>query len=285
MRPFRTDGGTFESSIALATSDSGQTTVTTAVRTTRDAEPAVLDSLYRLGYDYPFEPFATTSVDYQAHREFCERVVRANRVRIAAVSHSGTYEGEQARAARGSRIRNVEQIKVVQAAMVLDDVLARPAEALVLVNGNEARAEGVAEALAALRDERVAVAPCVQSRRYYPAALLASVAASHLAHRIEHGDRGDEWLRVGPDAASRPEWGRIFAYRNGDPDPVELHHLPNVGADPPRGRVACWFRGGGVRDLETASDPDPAFFEEAVAHLEERGYGQVAKVLAELPEQ
>lgn len=277
LPPFQTPSENFSSSIVMDASTIGGTTVTVAVHAHREQEPAILDSIYEHGAGIGFKPFyhKANSFEHQVRRDFCEDLIRDQQHRITAFSHDLHLDGNT----------DTQQIEAVHSAIHVHDLLSRHTRnPLVIVDGNEQQATPLIKALSGLRSEVPVVAHCQQSESYYPTALLADLASSHLAHSIENqcGNPTDVVLSS-PRAKQKrsSDWGTAFSatYANGaEYAPPEL---PSLRGESVRERVNCWYEGavaqngGNDRPLTDSLTP-------VVNALERNGYDDVASMLREL---
>lgn len=253
----------------------GDTAVTVAVHATRRQELAILDSIYEHSDELGFKPFYNKANDfeYDSRREFSERIIEANRGKIAAFAHD-----------RGEGNTNLQQVEAVHSAIHVNDYLVSESDPLVIIDGNEQKAVPFVEALSGLRTELPTVAHCLKSEYYYPNALLADLTASYLAHAIERGEYNysDPILQV-PFAkqARDDDWGKAFSgmfQNNLDYTPAEL---PTHRGDTVRERVCCWYEGAVFPD-QGAEPPFSDSLNPVVRALEDDGYEELAEILSQL---
>lgn len=254
----------------------GTTTVTVAVSTSREREPAVLESIYEHGQDLNFKPFYHKANDFEYHtrRDFSEGVIQDQHQHMAAFAHQQAADGNA----------DTQQVEAVHSAIHVNDLLADDTDPLIIVDGNEQQAAPFVQALSGLRSELPAVGHCLQSEYYYPTALLADLASNHLAHSIENGqyDLSNSLLPAPRAKLSRGEdWGRAFAamYQNGtEYTPADLQSMRGEGV---RERICCWYEGAVALD-SGVDRPMSDSLNPVVQALQREGFTELAATLAEL---
>ena len=254
----------------------GETTVTVAVYTSREEEPAVLEALYEHGADLDFKPFyeKSNTIERQAQREFCEEVIQSQQSHLTAFAHNENEEGNT----------NTRQIEAVHSAIHVDTLLTSDDNPLIIIDGNEQQATPFLRALSGLRSERPTVAHCLQSEYYYPTALLADLTANYLAHSIESGTY-DHLNPVLPapraKKAHAAKWGQSFSSMYQNNIVYEAPEIQRMRGETVRERICCWYKGaitmdgGEERPLSDSLNP-------VTQALRRDGFDTLADILADI---
>lgn len=269
MRSFRAGDTVYDRSIAIDASTIGGVTVTVAVSATRTDELAILDTIYASADGYDFFPFRDKSHDipHDESVEFFETVIDSNSERVAATVHLGDD---------GS---NPERIEAVQSAILVSEI--DSSGSLVILDGNEDKAERFGRAIDGVVSERPPIATCVQSELYYPTALLADLCASHLAYQI---DQPQHCTAVNPPTPITKErfnhcWGKCYNAMINSSDSIRIEPIEQRRAETVRKRMNCWFNGymGG-------GDPSPfeSSVQPIVRYARDLGYNELAARLSEI---
>jgi len=138
----------------------------------RTDELEILDSLYAAAEGHSFYPFRDKSHDleYEESIELFEHAIAANSHRLSATAHLGQDGSDP------------ERVEAVQSAVLAEEI--GVGDQLVILDGNEDKAERFGRAMTGLSGVCPPVATCIQSEMYYPTSLLADLCASHLAYQI-----------------------------------------------------------------------------------------------------
>jgi len=269
VRPFRGDDTAFERSIAIDASTIGDITVTVAVSADRGHELDILDSIYAAAEDYPFFPFRDKSHDlsYEDTVEFFEAVVQDNSQYLHATTHLGRDGSDS------------ERIEAVQSAVLADRIGSE--ETLVILDGNEDKAERFGRAITGISSGCPSIATCIQSELYYPTSLLADLCASHLAYQIDHPRHCSE---VTPSAPVTKEvfnqlWGPAYNEMINSSTPVHTEPIEQRRAETVPSRMNCWFEGamGGGEPVQFESSLRPI-----IQYARNKGYDRLAAKLSEV---
>lgn len=292
MNPFRTPQETYEASIALDASTVGNTTVTVAVYVTRQQEMEILDSIYEYGRDERIRPFIEKAADYDwsvsSIRQMFENVVSENHSYLRAVSHNADTNGNS----------DTQQIEAIHSAILVGELLderrhdrvaghgtthQRP-KPLVIVDGGKQSLDPFLDALTGVHNGEIAVTHCVKAELYYPQALLADLAANHLAHAIEEGTYSYANPTLPTPVAKREKYDAWtdgitgIKQRRGELDPVEMNQKWGETAQE---RVCCWYDGV-VAPGRNAERPITDSTNRVVQCMAKNGYERLAKRLRRL---
>lgn len=269
MRPFRAGESVYDRSIAIDASTIGGITVTVAVSATRTDELAILDTIYAAADGYDFFPFRDKSHDltYSESIDFFEAVIDANTDRIAATVHLGDDGSDP------------ERIEAVQSAVLVTEI--DSPNSLVILDGNEDKAERFGRAIDGITAEIPPIATCVQSELYYPASLLADLCARHLAYQIDHPRHCGEITPSTPITKERFNhyWGKCYNAMINSSDSIPIAQIEQHRAETVPARMNCWFNGhmGGG---------DPVPFESSIQPIvqcaRDNGYEELAARLSEI---
>jgi len=123
---------------------------------------------------YPFFPFRDKSHDltYEDSVGFFETVVQDNSQYLKATTHLGRDGSDP------------ERVEAAQSAVLAEQVGVE--DSLVILDGNEDKAERLGRAIMGISGSCLPMATCIQSELYYHTSLLADLCASHLAYQIDH---------------------------------------------------------------------------------------------------
>lgn len=269
MRPFRAGDAAYERSIAIDASTIGDITITVAVSADRSDELAILDNIYAAAEGYPFFPFRDKSHDltYEDCTGFFETVAQENSQYLKATAHLGRDGSDP------------ERIEAVQSAVLAEQVGIE--DALVILDGNEDKAERFGRAMMGISGSCPPMATCIQSELYYPTSLLADLSASHLAYEIDHPRHCSE---VTPTAPVTKEefnhlWGPGYNEIVNSSTPVYTEPIEQRRAETVPTRMNCWFEGvmGGGEPVQFESSVRPI-----VQHARREGYEELATRLSEV---
>lgn len=269
MYPFRAGDTTYEQSIAIDASTIGDITVTVAVSADRIDELEILDSIYTAAEGYPFFPFRDKSHDleYEESIGLFEAVIDDNHHRLKATAHLGRDGSDS------------ERIEAVQSAVLVQELGGE--DALVILDGNEDKAERFGRAISGISDNCPPIATCIQSEVYYPMSLLADLCASHLAYQIDHPRHCSE---VTPSAPITKEefnyhWGSAYNEMVNSSDTIHIEPIEQRRAETVRTRMNCWFEGtmGGGEPTPFDSSVQPI-----VQYSRRQGYEELADRLSEI---
>jgi len=269
VEPFQAADLTYDRSIAIDASTIGDITVTVAVATDRKAELEILDTIYRVAESYDFYPFRDKSHDltYAESRGLFEAVTQEHADRLVATTHLGQDNS-------GS-----ERVEAVQSAVLAQKL---PIEdSLVILDGAEDKAKRFGRAISGISHSAPSVATCIQSEYYYPAALLADMCASHLAHQIDHPRHCNEVTPKSPVTKQKysGQWGAAYNALMNQKTDVTVAPVKQRRAATVRSRVHCWFHGwmGGGEPDEFNRSVRPV-----VEYARRQGYDELAERLAEI---
>jgi len=269
VRPFRAGEAAYERSIAIDASTIGDITITVAVSADRTAELAILDSIYAASEGYPFFPFRDKSHDlaYEDSVGFFETVVQENSQYLNATAHLGRDGSDP------------ERIEAAQSAVLAEQVGVE--DSLVILDGNEDKAERFGRAITGISGRCPPMATCIQSELYYPTSLLADLCASHLAYQIDHPRHCSE---VTPPAPVTKEefshlWGPAYNEIVNSSSPVYTEPIEQRRAETVPTRMSCWFEGvmGGGEPVQFESSVRPI-----VQYARREGYEELATRLSEV---
>ncbi|GAA0290482.1 hypothetical protein [Halarchaeum salinum] len=269
MEPFRAADRTYDRSIAIDASTIGDITVTVAVATDREEEFEVLDTIYRAAEGYDFFPFRDKAHDleYAESRGFFEAVIQEHTDKLVATTHLGRDNS------------GTERVEAVQSAVLTRELPVK--ESLIILDGAEDKAERFGRAFSGIALSPPSVATCIQSEYYYPAALLADMCASHLAHQINHPRHCSEVTPKSPvtKQAYSDQWGAAYNALVNRSTNVMIAPVKQRRADTVSSRVHCWFRGwmGGGEPDEFNRSVRPV-----VEYARRQGYDELAERLAEI---
>jgi len=269
VRPFRTDETTYQRSIAIDASTIGDITITVAVSANRSEELDILDSIYAAADGYPFFPFRDKSHDltYEDSIGLFETVIQDNNQFLKATSHLGQDGSDP------------ERVEAVQSAVLTEQLGFE--DTLVILDGDEDKAERFGRAIRGISDGSPPVATCIQSELYYPTSLLADLCASHLAYEIDHPRHCSQ---VTPTAPVTKEdfshlWGPAYNEMVNTSTPEYTVPIEQRRAETVPTRMNCWFDGvmGGGEPVEFESSVRPI-----VQYAESEGYDELATRLSEV---
>jgi hypothetical protein len=269
VRPFRAGESSYERSIAIDASTIDDITVTVAVGADRAGELDILDSIYAAAEGHPFFPFRDKSHDleYEESIGLFETAVTNNSDRLKATVHLGRDGSDQ------------ERVEAVQSAVLVEEIGVE--DALIILDGNEDKADRFGRAIAGISDGYPPMATCIQSELYYPTSLLADLCASHLAYQIDHPRHCSA---VTPPAPITKEefnhlWGPAYNEMVNSSDSISTEPVEQRRAETVRTRMCCWFEGqmGGGGPVQFESSVQPV-----VKHAREQGYEELATNLSEV---
>ncbi|ELY92314.1 hypothetical protein C483_08377 [Natrialba hulunbeirensis JCM 10989] len=269
MRPFRAEESRYTRSVAIDASTVDGITVTVAVHAERSEELEILSSIYSAAEDYPFYPFRDKSHDleYRNSTSFFEEVVQTNAERLRSTVHLG---GDNS---------GPERVEAVQSATLVNQL--DLTDTLVILDGDEQKAERFGNAIAGISDDVPPVATCIQSELYYPSSLLADLCATWLAHEIDHPRHCSE---ITPETPVTKEalsyyWGPAYNSVVTASESVTVEPIQQYRAETVRTRVNCWFEGymGGGEPFPTDRSVNAV-----VGYAERQGYDELAAKLAEM---
>lgn len=269
MRPFHTGDTTYKRSIAVDASTDGDITVTVAVSASRTDELDILDSIYTAAEGYSFFPFRDKSQDleYEDSIGLFEAVIDANTDRLEATAYLGNDGSDP------------ERVEAVQSAVLVEEL--GLSDALVILDGNENKAERFGRAITAISDSCSPIATCIQSELYYPTFLLADLCASYLAHEIDHPRHCSE---VTPSTPVTKEefsnyWGSAYNSVVNSSDQIDTEPIEQHRADTVPTRLNCWFEGhmGGGEPMPFDTSVQPI-----VRYVRDQGYEELATRLSEI---
>lgn len=263
MHPFQAGEKTYERSIAIDASTIDGITVTVAVSVDRDSELEILDSIYSAAEDYSFYPFRDKSNDliHSEHSGFFESVIDKNSNRLNATTHLGSDGSDS------------ERVEAVQSAILVSEL--GLTNALIILDGDENKAERFGRAIAGIRKTCPPLVTCVQSELYYPASLLADLCASHVAATIKHPRHCSEVTPCAPVTKEEfnEYWGRAYNSMVNISKPISTEQIEQRRAETVSDRISCWFKGhmGGGDPIEFDTSIQPV-----VQHVRNQGYEDLA---------
>ena len=273
MQPFQTASDEFHSSVALDASTVDDVTVTVGVKTTRQGELDILETIYEYATENDFKPFynKANSLDPTADREFIGYLISEAQDHLAAYAH--THEGSA----------QTQQVEAVHSAIIVNDIYASGEEPLVLVDGGGQKAKPFVRAYSGLRTASPSTAHCIKAELYYPAALLADLTANFMATRIANGtyDYSEPLLRAPLAKQTRSnEWGPAYSAFYSSNATYEPVALPHHRGDTVRERIRCWFDGAVAP--QNAPTPETDSITPIVNYARQNGYENVATILSGL---
>ena len=152
-------------------------------------------------------------------------------------------------------------------------------ETLVILDGNEDKAERFGRAIAGISDERPPLTTCIQSELYYPAALLADLCASHLANQIDHPRHCSAVTPTAPVTKEELHhlWGPAYNEMVQSSNTIRTESIEQRRAETVPSRMNCWFKGvmGGGEPVQFESSVQPI-----VQHARREGYDELANKLS-----
>lgn len=269
MRPFRAGETTYERSVAIDASTIDGLTVTVAVTADRTDELEILDSIYAAAEDHSFYPFRNKShdIEYQESKDLFEIAVESNEHFLTATTHLGNDGSDR------------ERVEAVQSAVLVKEL--GLTDALVILDGDEHKAERFGRAITGISDTRPPTATCIQSELYYPSSLLADLCASHLAYEIEHPRHCTELTPTAPITKEEfnDHWGPAYNSLITSSDQIETEPIKQRRAETVRTRINCWFEGymGGGEPMPYDQSVQPI-----VQYARAEGYEELATKLSQV---
>lgn len=269
MRPFRAQGSIYEQSIAIDASTIDGITVTVAVEAQREDELDILNGIYTASDGYDFYPFRNKSHDleYQESIDLFDTVIDANGAYLTATAHLGND---------GS---NPERVEAVQSAVLAHQLAS--SDKLVILDGDEDKADRFGSAIAGIADEIPPVTTCIKSELYYPTSLLADLCASHLAYTIDHPRHCSNVVPEAPETKTEyaDYWGQAYSSMVTQRHPVEIEPITQRNAQTVPRRIDCWFNGymGGGKPHGEGRSVKPI-----VEYTRQKGYDELARRLSEV---
>lgn len=239
VQGFETANGIHDTAIFFSTSNKSGTYVTTATVITREAEPDLLQDLFR--YPNKIGPFE--QADYLYPRRDDQKF---KEILTSTVSHSERILAAQ-RSFEPNANPNEEEIKAIQAALLAEELLLRESEPLLIYPGNRSQTKEFVQALDGLTGADPAVDHCIRCREYYPACLALNLIARYLAYwggdeNFQSKCEGITVRRYDQTAESR--WGNAAKSRRESTASYEPRCIRSVHREQPRERVYCWYIGG-----------------------------------------
>ncbi|WP_141551629.1 hypothetical protein [Natrinema sp. CBA1119] len=203
MKKFQVAGSDFSSSIAIDSSNRGDTTVTVAVempdRLTEIKMLEIVCESARQNQVSDFRLFNRKARDIgiDGNEDFFRDVISATRGYIVGYQHL-SHGNESA-----------HEIESVHSALLLDTILEPYEDNMVIIDGGSQKANPVVHALSGLRDAIPSVTYCLQSEHYYPQCLLADLVAFYLSYRVETGsyDYTNPFLQTPYAEHTEDRWG------------------------------------------------------------------------------
>jgi len=269
VRPFRAEEDSYNRSITIDASTIDGITITVAVSADRTDELEILDSLYAAAEGHSFYPFRDKSHDleYEESIELFEHAIAANSHRLSATAHLGQDGSDP------------ERVEAVQSAVLVEEIGA--GDQLVILDGNEDKAERFGRAMTGLSGVCPPVATCIQSEVYYPTSLLADLCASHLAYQIDHPRHCSEVTPTAPVTKEEynHHWGPAYNGMVNLSDSIQTEPIEQRRAETVRTRMNCWFEGqmGGGEPVPYDTSVRPI-----VQYARDQGYNELANKLSEV---
>lgn len=239
MQGFETANGVHDTAMFFSTSKQSGTYVTTATLITREAEPHLLQDLFR--YPNKIGPFERADFLHPGpHDPIFEEIL------TSTVTHAERVIAAQ-RSFEPDADPNEEEIKSIQAALLADELLPRGSEPLLIYPGSRGQAKNFVRALAGLSITDPAVDHCVLCTEYYPACLASNLIARYLAYQGAQGNFQSKYEGVASyryKQTTEDRWGGAASGRRELTAPYEPRCIRSVHREQPRDRAYCWYIGG-----------------------------------------
>jgi hypothetical protein len=217
----------FDSSLVVGRSQKEGHSVVVAVLAPRSVEPSIFGTLHDEAKENPISIFRGDELSPGRDASAFRSLIDANSEYLYAAYHRPDP----------STSPDWNERQAVQAALLIDDLLAVDQEPLVLVSGGADRAQPIGSALTGLRERVPPIEYCTQAHRYYPTAHLAQLAATHCAHQAASHDFPDVKTR------HRDRWGDAHSGRNAGEYELDWEATTTAYTENPEDRLYCWFSG------------------------------------------
>lgn len=236
MQDFVVDGAEYSRSVGFDATNRNGLVVTVGVSVNRTQEALLLDDLYRELHSEEYFPFRTKSRDLSLPPEKIETVLLNCRGEIGICIHQDSVKLPYAEA--------------VHSAIILDELAVPTNKSIVIVDGDESKAELFHHATSGVDIFPPPVVHCTRSELYYPHLLLADLVAGWVADQINASPRAGSELEprdpvtaVLNTTSGRRRWGSGYNATARSEGSVRSHTFEQRYGSSFQERVTCWFHG------------------------------------------
>lgn len=239
LQPFEIAGSEMESTIAIDSSTRDNTTVTIAVELQNRAnEFELIDELSAIARHQnvtEFKLFSNKANDLSRgeYTGFFDEILDSWSENVRGYRHR-SYGAE-----------SQHDIEALHSVFLIDDLLDRFEDRVVIVDGSRQKADPVVSALNKLRHDVPTIVHCPKSELYYPQSLLADLLASHLSYRCQSATYSNDSVPMELPFANhvKGEWGTAFSALKSGGKKYRPLKTSILRGETPAERVQCWYHG------------------------------------------